>query len=291
MIKDIYISCKGREYGGIFEERGVQIIRALIVQEVGLPAGYTIDDITNKTSFDNLIATGGLRHDWLFAGQLNRKIRSDKLLDEIAKQMCCNLILDENNSLKIIPIEPVSTEKVITINDIRKFNKEESQITITKTKRDYVFNDFLIYYKYDYMPEKYAKNEYINKDGSSLTAAENVRTGIIETYTDTCLASYNKYGQTRKYEFYGHYISDRDTAIKVLKWLCDFFTRKRYVIEIKCVLNPNTVEFEIGDCTRVDLTLLEIETRDKSKFMITEIETDYFRDTIDIKLLEITYPI
>jgi hypothetical protein len=287
----IYIECEGRTADGKLIECFPDVIKSIFIDEIGLLPGYQVNISLDNSSFEEAgNPIDGLRKDWKCAASICEKQSMD-LISELSRESACVVMPNYLSNEKIIVLDSKSTSNMISPDDILINSKSIPEITISKTKIENIYNSFVIRYCLNYANNEYMQMDFINKDDTSLSSSENVRNLSSGTYTGLCLNSYQRYNKKSEYVLEAKYIRDRLTAVKLLKWYADWLTRRRYIVNISCMLNSNTIRFEVGDQVRFSFDLLPNNIGSINIFIITEMDVNYFLGRLDLKLFEISYPL
>jgi hypothetical protein len=289
-MNNIYAEIEGRISENGLIRNFPEVIKSIIIDEAGFLPGNLPESALNLNSFDSAgNSLNGTRKDWK-CDTIIERIYSKKLISQLLNESALILIPDYLGLEKLITLDEISTTVTLTMNDILADSKGMPEISISQTGMDIMKNSFIIQYYYDYFTGKYLKSEFLNKDDSSLSALENSRTGIPDTYTGLCLESFNRYGKNYEYTIEARHIRDRETAIMLMKWYAVWFSKRRIIINLTCALNSNTISLETGDQVKADMDLLPAGARNSHNFIITGIKTDYWNGTIDMNLLELSEP-
>jgi hypothetical protein len=276
MNKKIFVDCNGKlSNQNQIIESFPEVIKSLLIDEMN-------SDI-NAESFSTGINPE--RDSWICSAYIENTT-SMELLCELSRESASILTADSKNRAKIIPLEVNQTEKVIKIEDILENNFGMPEITITRTGEYDVYNSFTIEYFHDFLSNSFIKYDFISYDGSSLSSVENTKGNI--TCTDLCINSYNRHKTRNQLNIKAKFIRQRDTAIKLLKWFTEWYSAARYIVEIKCMMNSNTIELEIGDQIKIELS--SAPQLISKTFIITGQQIDCLFGKINFQLLEISYP-
>jgi hypothetical protein len=290
-MEKIYIECEGKANGTELINNFPDVIKSIFVDEIGLRPGYEVDMCLDAESFEEAgNPVNGIRKDWK-CDSVIQEIYSMDLISELSRESACVVMPNYLNNEKIIPLEIKTTSRALSSEDILLNKNGLPDITITKTGIENIFNSFTIRYRKSYINNKYMQMEFINKDETSLTSLENYRYSSPDTYTGLCSDSYQRYAKNAEYIIEAEYIRDRSTAIRLLKWFAEWLTRRRLLIEMKCVLNSNTIDLEVGDQVKLNIMILPAAVRNTHNFIITEMEINYLKGDIFLRLMEMSYPV
>lgn len=250
----------GTAYGLI--ENPSHVIESIARDEMSL-ATAEIDTTALDTMATELTA-------WKIAFQVLDRLKArDDLLHNLAKQSRSKLIWDEYNRLtgkafdstgyfsvsgtdKPADMDIFDTNGGTPANGSFTRNPICGNLTLSRVSIDEVYNDFVLKYR-----KNYATGEYqevltmtnglgvIADSDTNMTEAYLENSQTLTALKQLCVDSYNQFKTTNTLEFQVSYIRDAATANKLLQYLIERMTARRYIANF--TTRTTAIAHELGD--------------------------------------------
>jgi len=249
---------------------------------------------SSDLNIDNVFPFGGSKS---IIGELAKQCKSTVIWNNLGK-LEMNVFNIENgfaHSLNNVPRDldifelsgsPDATS--ITKHPIYSYNMELVSL-------DEVYNDFVLKYGQNYATNEYNNVLYMtNGDGDSSLVETNMTESYLEnSQTLSTLKyftshSYNIIHTTNTLEFEAWAIRDEATANKLLQYLIEWYTKRRWIVSLTTGLNA--LCFEIGDFINVRIADVQyqfgIASMNVKKWKITGIEQNLAEGKMKLEVIE-----
>jgi len=245
----------------------------------------------------------GINNVFPFGGQ-------DSIIGELARQCKATVFWDnlgkiQMNAFNINNNFPHSDTDYPDDLDIFEFTGTPNTSVFTKhpifsykmkkISLDKVYNDFILRYSQNYATGEYNKVLFMTNGNGEIGS---VNTNIVEGYLENNQTrlnlmyytsnSYNVVLTTNTFEFEAWAIRDDATANKLLQYFIEWYTKRRWIIELTSGLNA--VCFEIGDFINARFADIEYQfgtaTMNTKKWKIININQNLSKGEIKIEAIE-----
>lgn len=263
----------GRKTVGLNINTQVDVIEDVLRTELVVPGTEINTSIFDSTRADIISSSYSMAPQ----GQVIERTDSEELIDQMCQEGFLLYFLDYDGRHAVRPLIHGSTVATLKRSDFQ-FGSVKCKWT------DYrkAYNDFRVNYRKNQFTGKYSKHSYCNKAGSDLI------TGAAG-YEAKCLAGFNAVGVVNKHVVNADWVWSDDGANNYIKWMVDWFSIPRLVLEGKMFLDH--IGLELGD--RVDLNrgslakYIPSSVPDDSVFMLFERSISLKTRAVSVKLLEV----
>ena len=200
----------------------------------------SVDSNTQLTLEDDIMASGenysiyGSRNGWKFARSLNIQQSSQQILSQLCFESHCMLFKSYNN-YRLIALEDGNTVGTFS----QPFIENGLPLISTKlTSLLNIYTDFTLNYGYNYAKKIYTKKATVNKNATSDSYLDSLKTYCSDAEED--------YKVSRKFEYNADWIQDDNTALYLLERLVLWYTYQRMIVSYTGDLK-NHIKYEIGD--------------------------------------------
>ena len=168
---------------------------------------------------------------------------------------------------------------------------------MNKWNADNTYNDFVLHYRKNYATGDYNNVLFMtNGAGTAGSVSTNIddtefslaSSSTLDELKGFASASFNENLTTNTFDFEAWAIRDEQTAVFLLQSFIEWYTRRRWFVDLTTGLNA--LAFEIGDYINVRTDDIEDQfgagTMETKKWRILEIDTDLSNMKIHIKAIE-----
>jgi len=264
----------------------------------------------NTTAFDT--AATALTA-WKYAFQISEQKKASAYLHDLAAQCKARVFWDSDDKLIIKVFDadayfPKSGTNVPTGFDIFDTTGTPSggsfttnpilpnSLKIDRVSMDEVYNDFVLKYRKNYASNEYAEMLYMtNGAGTAGSVETNISESDLEnsqtldTLKSLCADNYTLYGATRTLTFEAWAIRDTATATKLLQYLIERTSERRYKVTLTTKMTA--IGHELGDFINIrDARVVDLfgtATAYIKKWEIVEINQNLDNCEITITAVEV----
>lgn len=200
----------------------------------------SVDSNTQLTLEDDIMASGenysiyGVRNGWKFARSLNTQQTSQQILNQLCYESHC-MLFKSYNDYRLVALEDGNTVGTLSQPYIEN---GMPQIATKLTSLLNIYTDFTLNYGYNYAKKIYTKKATVNKNASSDSSLD-----YLKTY---CSDAETNYKVNRKFEYNSDWIQDDSTALYLLERLVLWNTYQRMIVNWTGDIE-NHIHYEIGD--------------------------------------------
>lgn len=220
------------------------VLPGMIVKKTNATIAYsyikTVDSNIQLTLESNIFIVGdtyqiyGKRFAWKFARSLTMQQDSRSILEQICFESHCILVKSYNN-YRLIDLGDGNTVGTFT-TPMKEGGK--SLVTASMTPLSQIFTDYSLNYGYDYAKKIYIKKAFVNKNATSNSYLDPLKT--------KCKSAEVNYKVKNKWEYNSDWIQDDTTALYFLEQIVNWFYQQRIIVN--WVGSPKThIKYEIGD--------------------------------------------
>ena len=250
---------------------------------------------------------------WKYAFQISDQKKASAYLDALATQCKARVFWDSDDKLSIKVLDSSATFPKSGTNNPSGFDIFDTtgtpssgvyatnpilpnSLKIDRVSMDEVYNDFVLKYKKNYASGEYAELVYMTNGAGT---AGSVETNIDESNLENsqtldalktlCADNYTLYGATRTLTFEAWAIRDAATATKLLQYLIERTTERRYMVTLTTKMTATG--HELGDFINIrDARVIDLfgtATAYIKKWEIIEKRTDLDNCEITITAVEV----
>jgi len=200
----------------------------------------TVDSNTQLTLETDIIISGetyqiyGKRYSWKLARSLTSQQDSRSILEQVCFESHCMLV-KSYNKYKLVDLGDGNTVGTFT-TPMKEGGKP--LVTASLTPLSQIFTDYSLNYGYDYAKKIYTKKAFVNKNATS--------DSYLNTLKTNCSYAEVNYKVKNKWEYNSDWIQDDTTALYFLEQRVNWFYQQRIVVN--WMGSPKThLQYEHGD--------------------------------------------
>lgn len=240
---------------------------------------HSVDSNTQLTLESDIMTSGesyqiyGQRYGWKFARSLTAQQDSRSLLEQLCFEMHC-ILIKSYNKYKLIALGDGNT--VGTLSQ-PMFERGKPLVSAKLTPLSQIYTDFSLNYGYSYAKKIYTKRAFVNKNATSDSYLDNLKT--------KCSNAEKNYKVKNKWEYNADWIQDDTTALYFLEQIVNWFYQQRIIVS--WTGSPKThIHYEIGDRVLINYDfMIPTGKNNSASFMIIGKSFDESKKKIKFTLI------
>ena len=269
---NVYGEAKGRKFGAWIDadsrnngynqndliENPAYIIESILRDVLSLTS-TSID----YASFDTVgNSTDGKRDGWVHANSIINRESSLSLISACAFDAACIAIRDSGNLEKIVALDDYTPSLSLDSRDVLLALGGRPMVRVMQEPLANIRNEFFLNYRLNFATSNHDKQLFITASDNNLSDNTRSDKSPLNTFEGLCDTSQDYYNVVRRWTYNSDWIRDDTTAELFIKLMADWLAFRKWGVEATLPYNTRTLQLEIGDQVKWNLSLLPVSIRD-----------------------------